>query len=316
MRALWLEDGKLRFRDDLPVPGPARGEALVRVLAAGVCGTDLALVDGLYPFTGIIGHEFVGRVESGPEEWSGARVVGEINLACGRCDECRRGLRKHCLQRTALGVRGHPGAFADYLTLPVANLHAVPATVPDEAAALVEPLAAALDIVDQIAPGRHQRVLVVGAGRLGQLVVRVLARLCDTLDVVVRNPRKRERLPPGVRALAPEAVARGAYDVAVECTGDPAGLEIGLAALRARGTLVLKSTYRGEARLEAGRVVVDELRLVGSRCGPFSTALALLAAGDIEVSSLIDARYPLERGPEAFDHSRRPGTLKVLIEMG
>ncbi|NIR28255.1 MAG: alcohol dehydrogenase catalytic domain-containing protein [Gammaproteobacteria bacterium] len=315
MRALWLEDGELTFRDDVPPPEAAEGEALVRVLAAGVCGTDLGLVAGLYPFTGILGHEFVGRVEAGPEEWMGARVVGEINLACGQCQECRRGGRKHCLRRTALGIRGRPGAFADYLTLPVANLHAVPPSIPNEAAALVEPLAAALEVVDEIGLERHHRVLVVGAGRLGQLVARVLARLCDTVDVVVRHPNKRERLPPGtVRALAPEAVPPGAYDVAVECTGDPAGLEVGLAALRARGTLVLKSTYRGRAPLDAGRVVVDEIRLVGSRCGPFPRALAWLASGEVEVASLIDARYPLERGLEAFEHSRRPGTLKVLLE--
>ena len=288
----------------------------MRVLRAGVCGTDLALVDALYPFEGVPGHEFVGVVEEVPEFLQGRRVVGEINAACGHCPECLAGLAKHCRARTALGIRGRDGAFAEYLQLPAANLHPVPDGVSTDAAVFTEPLAAALDIVERLAPNPGERVLVVGVGRLGQLVCRALSASGTPVVALGRNPDKLARLEGIVaETLEAEDVEPRSFAMAVECTGDPSGLPIALGALRAQGTLVLKSTYPEPLTLDMTPLVVDELRLVGSRCGPFEAALHLLEEQRVEVESLIDARYPLSDGVEAFAHSRRPGVVKVLLEI-
>lgn len=316
MKALWLSDGRLRLREDVKFPAIAAQEARVRVLAAGICGTDLALVDALYPFEGVPGHEFVGVVEEGPESLMGKRVVGEINAACGGCPECLAGLRKHCRARTALGIRGRNGAFAEYLQLPADNLHPVPDGVATDAAVFTEPLAAALDIVERVPPKSGEPVLVVGAGRLGQLVCRALGAGGAQVIAVGRNADKLARLEGVVaRTLRAEDIEPRSFRLAVECTGNPSGLPIALGALRPEGTLVLKSTYPEPLKLDMAALVVDELRLVGSRCGPFDAALRLLKEQRVEVESLIDARYPLSRGLEAFAHSRRPGVLKVLLEM-
>ena len=316
MKALWLSGGRLRLREDFELPAVASGEACVRVLSAGICGTDLALVDGLYPFEGVLGHEFVGVVDQGPKELLGRRVVGEINAACGRCPECLTDLGKHCRARTALGIRGRNGAFAEYLHLPVENLHPVPDSVPTDAAVFTEPLAAALDIVERLAPKPGERVLVVGTGRLGQLICRVLGASGVHVVALGRDPEKLSRL----RGVA-ECTARGediearSFTMAVECTGNPAGLPVALRALKPQGTLVLKSTYAQPVTLDTAPLVVDELRLVGSRCGPFATALGLLEERRLDVESLIDARFPLSAGTDAFAHSRRSGVLKVVLDM-
>jgi len=316
MKALWLRDGRLRLRKDLTLPANTAKEAPVRVLAAGICGTDLALVDALYSFEGVPGHEFVGIVEEGPESLTGRRVVGEINAACGRCPECLADLEKHCRARTALGIRGRDGAFAEYLRLPARNLHPVPDSVATDAAVFAEPLAAALDVVERYPPKPGERVLVVGAGRLGQLVCRVLAESGAQVVAVGRHADKLARLD-GIAAstLRAEDVEPRSFSIAVECTGNPSGLPIAVGALRAQGTLVLKSTYPEPLKLDMAPLVVDELRLVGSRCGPFDAALRLLEEQRVDVTSLIDARFPLASGIEAFAHSRRPGVLKVLLEM-
>ena len=316
MKALWLSHGRLRFREDLTPPATVPGEVRVRVLSAGVCGTDLALVDALYPFQGIPGHEFVGIVEEGPGSLQGRRVVGEINAVCGRCPECLAGIEKHCRARTALGIRGRNGAFAEYLQLPAANLHLVPDSVSTDAAVFTEPLAAALDIVERLAPRPGERVLVVGAGRLGQLVCRVLSASGSPVVAVGRNPDKLSRLEGIVaETLSAEDVEPRSFSMAVECTGHPSGLPIALGALRPQGALVLKSTYREPVTLDLTSLVVDELRLVGSRCGPFDVAMRFLQEQRVEVESLIDARYPLGDGVEAFAHSGRPGVVKVLLEI-
>jgi len=315
MRALWLESGTLRTRTEAARPEPAPGEALVRVRLAGVCQTDLELVRGYYSFTGIPGHEFVGVVEAaaGATAWVGRRVCGEINAVCGACAECQDGRPSHCARRTVLGIRNRHGAFAEYLTLPMANLHAVPDTVPDEAAVFTEPLAAALRVQEQADVGPGRRVLVVGAGRLGQLLARTLARTGCELRVVARQDRARRLLGDvGVTAIGPGEVPERWADVVVECTGDPEGLARGRRAVRPRGTIVLKSTYRGQATLDLSPLVVDEVSLVGSRCGPFAPALRLLAGG-LDPAPLVDARYRLEEGVAAFAHAERPGALKVLI---
>jgi threonine dehydrogenase-like Zn-dependent dehydrogenase len=315
MQGLWLENNQLTQRTDLPIPIPAPGEALVRVLQAGICNTDLELRRGYYPYTGIPGHEFVGRVEQGPEHLLNQRVVGEINAACGHCDFCARQIPSHCLNRTVLGIVQRHGAFAEYLCLPIGNLHPVPDSISTLAATFTEPLAAALEIQQQVAIGPADRVLVVGDGKLGQLVAQTIALTGCELTVVGRHEEKLAHLASRGIGTTTGEVADRAYNIAVECTGNPAGFETARRALESRGTLVLKSTYAGKLSLDMSAIVVDELTLVGSRCGPFAPALALLARGAVDVQSLVQAEYPLSDGLAAFDHAQQRGTLKVLLAM-
>ncbi len=313
MKGLWLENGRLGFRTDLPVPKPADREVLIRVVRAGLCRTDAELANGYYPFTGVPGHEFVGVVEQGPREWQGERVVGEINAACGTCAMCRRGIPTHCEHRTVLGIVNRDGACAEYLTLPAGNLHRVPQGLGDDAAVFAEPLAAALEVLEQVRIHPRDRVLVVGDGKLGQLVAQVLARTGCELLVVGRHTRKLDLLSArGISTATHEPP--GGFDIAVECTGNPEGFALARRSLRPRGTLVMKSTYAGALTLDASSIVVDEITLVGSRCGPFEPAVRLLADGAVEVAPLIEARYPLDRALEAFEFAQRPGTMKVLLE--
>jgi threonine dehydrogenase-like Zn-dependent dehydrogenase len=292
MRALWLEDRQLRLRDDVPVPS-REGEVVVRVLLAGICNTDIELTRGYYPFTGIPGHEFVGIVD-------GKRVVGEINAACGTCEACRAGRRTHCEKRSVLGIRNRDGAFAEYLTLPASNLRLVPDGISDEEAVFVEPLAAALEIQEQVKIGPDDRVLVVGHGKLGRLIAQTLALTGCKLTIHDRAAAR----PPHSR-----------FDFAVECTGNPEGFAIARAALRPRGTLIMKSTYAGDLNVNASSLVVDEITLIGSRCGPFEPALRLLASRAVDVQPLIQATYPLNDALTAFEQAQRRGALKVLIRM-
>ena len=316
MRALWIEERRLSFRTDLPVPEPPEGEALVRVLRAGICNTDLELLRGYALFTGVPGHEFVGLVERGPERLLGRRVVGEINAACGACPACRAGRRNHCPTRTVLGIAGRNGAFADRLVLPVENLHPVPDAVETDAAVFTEPLAAALRIQEQVPIRAEDRVLVVGDGKIGQLIARTLARTGCNLTVAGRDDAKLDLLIDlGVRTVHPEGITDRAHDVAVECTGDPSGFPAALRALRPGGTLVMKSTYAPALTLDAAPIVVDEVTIVGSRCGPFAPALRLLAEGEIDLRGLVHARYAIRDGIAAFEDAARPGTLKVLIDL-
>lgn len=316
MKGLWLENKQLQLRKDIPIPEPTLGEALVRVLRAGICNTDLELQRGYYPYTGILGHEFVGVVEQGPDNLVNKRVVGEINAACGHCRFCRRGQPTHCENRTVLGIVNRHGAFADYLCLPVENLHPVPDNVPTDIATFTEPLAAALEIQQQVALGADDRVLVVGDGKLGQLVAQTLALTgCDLL-VVGRHQEKLANLAArGIQTGLVDAVTDKAFDISVECTGNPEGFAIARRALRPRGTLVLKSTYAGNLSLDASSLVVDEITLIGSRCGPFGAALELLAAEKVDVEPLIHAHYPLTEGLLAFEEAQRRGVLKVLLDV-
>ena len=290
MRALWLEDRRLSLRD-IPIPTPPPGEVLVRVLAAGICNTDIELTRGYYPFAGVPGHEFVGVVD-------GERVVGEINAACHRCDACRRGHPTHCHNRSVLGIINRNGAFAEYLTLPRENLHAVPESVPTEEAVFAEPLAAALEIQQQVRVTPDDRVLVVGRGKLGSLIAQTLSLTGCSMLVVGRD----DPAPP------PKS-----FDIAVECSGNPAGFAVARAALRPRGTLVLKSTYAGELTVNASSLVVDEITLIGSRCGPFAPAIALLAEKKVDVRPLLHATFSLDEALAAFEHAQRPGVRKVIV---
>lgn len=318
MQGLWLENNQLHHRTDLPMPQPKDDEALVRVLRAGICNTDLELLKGYYPFTGILGHEFVGRVVQGPASLQGQRVVGEINAACGQCDYCRRHQPTHCPQRTVLGIVNRQGAFADYLTLPITNLHPIPEHLSTDVATFTEPLAAALEIQEQIAITPDDRVLVVGDGKLGQLVAQTLALTGCQLLVIGRHTNK-------LANLAIRNIATGladtledryrTFDIAVECTGNAQGFELARQALRPRGTLVLKSTYADQLTLDASALVVDEITLIGSRCGPFPKALDILAKAAVDVSPLIQATYPLAEGIDAFAIAQQKGSQKVLLEM-
>ena len=316
MKGLWLENNELQLRTDIPIPKPPQGEALVRVLCAGICNTDLELIKGYYPYTGIIGHEFVGVVEQGADHLINQRVVGEINAACGYCRFCRRGQPTHCENRTVLGIVNRHGAFAEYLSLPVKNLHLVPENVSTAAATFTEPIAAALEIQQQIQICKNDRVLVVGDGKLGQLIAQTLALTGCELLVIGRHQEKLVNLAArGIKTGLANSVTDKYFDISIDCTGNPEGFNIARRALRPRGTLILKSTYAGNLSLDASSLVVDEITLIGSRCGPFAPALELLATGKVEVQSLIHAYYPLSQGLEAFEKAKTKGVLKVLLEI-
>ncbi|MDZ7958520.1 MAG: alcohol dehydrogenase catalytic domain-containing protein [Aulosira sp. DedQUE10] len=317
MKGIWLENNQLQLRTDIPTPEPPPGEALVRVLRAGICNTDLELLRGYYPYSGILGHEFVGVVEQGPENLLNRRVVGEINAVCGRCRFCLSGNSTHCENRTVLGIVNRHGAFAEYLCLPVENLHPVPENVPTEVATFTEPIAAALEIQQQVALGANDRVLVVGDGKLGQLVAQTIALTGCELLVVGRHQEKLANLAArGIKTGLSADVTDRFFDISVECTGNPEGFAIARRALRPRGTLVLKSTYAGNLNIDVSSLVVDEITLIGSRCGPFSAALQLLATEQVDVQPLIHARYHLSEGLAAFEHAQSRGVLKVLLEIG
>ncbi|MFI5077077.1 MAG: alcohol dehydrogenase catalytic domain-containing protein [Vicinamibacteria bacterium] len=315
MRGLWLEDRRLRVRDDLPVPEPPPGEARIRVTIAGLCHTDLELVRGYYPYAGVLGHEFVGVVDRAPSDpvWEGRRVVGEINATCGACPTCLAGRSSHCERRTVLGIVRRDGAFADYLTLPLANLHAVPDGVPDDVAVFTEPVAAAFQILAQLRIDARDRVVVFGDGKLGQVIAQVLATTGCALTVIGRHPRKLAHLAARGIATQVDPPAPRSADVVVDCTGRREGLQAALAALRPRGTLVLKSTFAGDTAVNLSAIVVDEITIVGSRCGPFAPALAALASGAVVVAPMVEARLPLADAVDAIARAESPGTLKVLL---
>lgn len=315
MRALYY-DGKLQYRPDAPDPVPPPGEALIHTRLAGVCNTDLEIVRGYMRFKGVPGHEFVGLVERADDapELVGQRVVGEINVYCGECPTCRRGDPSHCPQRTTLGIARRDGTMADYFSLPINLLYPVPASIPDEWAVFTEPLAAACEITQQVAIRPSDRVVVLGDGKLGLLVAQVLALTgCDLL-AVGRHPEKLTILERrGIRTrLAGEKIPPGA-DVVVEATGSDGGFAAARALVRPRGTLVLKSTFHGDVSLDLSMVVVDEVTIVGSRCGPFPAALRLLEGRLIDVESLIHETFSLDAGTAAFERAAAPGVLKVLL---
>jgi len=319
MRAIVL-DSTLTLRRDYPRPQSPDGEALIRVRLAGVCNTDLELIKGYAGFGGVLGHEFVGEVEVCPADpsWEGRRVVGEINAACRHCATCRAGRPTHCPTRTTLGIRGRDGVLADWTTLPVENLHAVPDSVSDEQAVFVEPLAAALEITDQLHLRPTERVVVLGDGKLGQLIAQVLALTGCDLTLVGRHQKKLDLLNArGIQTCLDDALdAPGILaDVVVEATGTPGGFAMARKLVRPRGALVLKSTYHGLLQADLSQVVVDEVQLIGSRCGPFAPALRLLARGAVDVQALIQARYSLDQGLLALEDAALKGALKVLIEI-
>ncbi|TAE60418.1 MAG: alcohol dehydrogenase [Nostocales cyanobacterium] len=316
MKALWLENNNLQLKTDLPIPQPPKDEALIKVLRAGICNTDLELIRGYYPYKGILGHEFVGVVEQGSEHLINKRVVGEINAACGYCRFCLQGVPTHCENRTVLGIVNRNGAFAEYLSLPEKNLHIVPDNVSTDAATFTEPIAAALEIQEQVKITPNEKVLVVGDGKLGQLIAQTLALTgCDLL-VVGRHQDKLQNLENrGIKTGLADDIKDRSFDISVDCTGNPEGFATARRALRPRGTLVLKSTYAGNLSVDMSSLVVDEITLIGSRCGPFSPALELLAKNQVDVTPLIQYHYPLNEGLAAFTKAQTKGVLKVLLDM-
>ena len=315
------------------MPKLRRGWALVRVRLVGICNTDVELLHGYYNFRGVPGHEFVGTVEKlrgvsagEKKKWLGRRVCGEINISCkalGRrptCDFCRRGLKTHCARRTVLGIIGHPGAYAEYLTLPLENLHRVPESVSDERAVFVEPLAAACEILEQIDVRKIREAAVLGDGKLAQLIARVLH---TAIPSVLMYGKHDQKLALARRAGITTKKVRGdsgdlnrvarKYRLVVEATGSPTGLALAQLMTEPRGTLVLKSTFHRTAPVETWPIVVKELTVVGSRCGPFDEAIALLRAHKMDPSPLITRVFPLEKAPEAIAYAQRPGIMKVLL---
>jgi alcohol dehydrogenase len=311
MLAVHLDEGRVSVRD-VAVPVRPAGFALLRLLAGGICNTDLELQRGYYGFSGTPGHEFVGEVvESDTAALRGRRVVGEINLACRCCDWCRKGLGRHCPQRTVLGIVRHPGAFQELFTLPEANLHVVPEAMPTERAVFVEPLAAACEILDQAVIPPCSTVAVLGDGKLGLLIAMVLGAYGHRIHHFGRHAEKLRIAQAAEKSTAPPPAA--AYDYVVDATGSPEGLRTAVQATRPRGTLILKSTVHGTVPMDTAPIIVNEITLVGSRCGRFETALPLLDRNLIPVDELIAARFPLAEAPAAFACAATRGTLKVLL---
>jgi threonine dehydrogenase-like Zn-dependent dehydrogenase len=314
MKALVFDGGKLDLRQ-VQNPFPSPEEALIKVLKAGICNTDLEIVKGYMPFSGILGHEFVGLVLDAPDNrWIGQRVVGEINLFCGTCDLCARGETKHCPSRQVLGIAGKNGAFAEYLTLPTQNLHILPETVSTKSGVFTEPLAAALQVLEQVRLVRDDRILVLGDGKLGLLIARVLALYTASVFCVGKHKRNLGLLrKSGIHTCMKGEILESGFPLVIEATGNEEGLKTALQMVMPGGIVVLKSTYRGASCFDVSKVVVNEIHLIGSRCGPFPEAIKLLEDKKIEVEDIIDGDFPLGHALKAFDLTGRPGTLKVLL---
>jgi alcohol dehydrogenase len=314
MRAL-VYDGQLELQTAYPQPVPAGGEALLQVKLAGICNTDLEITRGYMGFRGVLGHEFVGVVERCDDPTLvGQRVVGEINCYCGACPTCLAGNPTHCPQRTTLGIDRHDGCMADYCVLPARNLHVVPEHVSDEQAVFTEPLAAALEILEQVHIRPTDRVVVIGDGKLGLLVAQVLRLTgCDLLAVGRHDDKLAILARQGIVTCPSVDCPEEQADIVVDCTGQAEGFLTARAMVRPRGTLVLKSTFHGQNEVNLTSLVVDEVKIVGSRCGPFAPALRLLDQRLVDVEALITSIHPLEDAVAAFGRARTKGTLKVLV---
>lgn len=322
MKALRF-DGKLQLVRDAPMPRRP-GEALIQVLKAGICNTDLEITKGYAAFGGILGHEFVGRVIESPDDaLLGRRVVGEINVGCNECALCRAGDSRHCVTRTVLGIKGRDGALAEFLSLPTRNLLPVPDSVSDETAVFVEPLAAARHILDQTAIGPLSRVAIIGDGKLAQLIIQVVATTGCEITVVGKHEEKLEFARSlGARLLMLKDlsgesldVTRDQPDVVIEASGSSSGLGLALKLVKPQGVIVLKSTHHGETPVEMFPTVVNEVTIIGSRCGRFAPAIELLSSGAVDVEPLISDRFPLGEALMAFQRAADPATLKVLLDI-
>lgn len=317
MKGLWLQDRKMSFRSDLPLPILEADEVLIKVLLAGVCSTDLEMLKGYYDFTGIPGHEFVGQVvdANGHPGLLGKRVIGDINISCGECERCLQQETSQCMQRRTLGIFDYNGVFAEYCKLPAKNLTVVPDSVSAVLAVFTEPTAAAMRILEQVQVKPSDRVIVVGAGRLGLLIAQVLKNTGCDLKVVVRRPEPATILTGlGIKAVYADEVRGELADIVVEVTGSPDGFDLSRSLTRARGTLVLKSTFAGDVSLNLSKLVVDEITLVGSRCGNYPAGLRALSSGLVQVGEMVDSVFSLEQGLDAIERAGQCGVLKILVK--
>ncbi len=316
MKALRVRNGRLML-EDARKPECSETEALIKVDKAGICATDIEIVKGYMEFKGILGHEFIGKVElcEATPELIGKRVVGEINSGCGYCEYCKKGLVRHCPNRDVLGISGRDGAFAEYVTLPAWNLHEVEESIDDNSAVFIEPLAAATEILEQVHLPPSQPVLVVGDGKLAHLIVRILARDLITVEVVGMSEQKVRRMKGYVSKGYLNAPPPGRkYPVVIEASGSPRGWKTAVEAVDPRGTIILKSTYASMLKFNPASLVVNEISVVGSRCGPFQPAITALKTG-LKVADLIDAEFTLSDWHEAFETAQKPDTIKVLLTM-
>lgn len=314
MRAL-VYDNQLQLNRAVPEPELRPDEALLKLRCGGICNTDLELVAGLYGFSGILGHEFVAEVVRGPEALLGQRVVGEINVACTQCDFCQQGIPSQCRHRTTVGINGHAGAFADYLGLAARNLYPVPEAIRDSEAVFVEPLAAALQVPEAVHISPRDRVVVIGLGKLGLLVAQVLRLTGAAVIGVVRHDNQARLLQQwGIAAAEYQDLESERAQIVVDCTGQGAGFNDALRLVEPRGTIVLKSTFHGLSPLDLTQIALREIRVIGSRCGPFEAALRLLKLQVVDVGSLIEARYPFDQAVTAMEHAAQKGALKVLLD--
>ena len=315
MKALFFENGSI-IHKEVPQPIPSPGEALIKVHKSGICNTDLELIRGYMNFEGIPGHEFVGRVvESADSEWIDKRVVGEINISCGACAYCLSGRKEHCPSRDVLGILRKNGSFAEYLTLPIRNLHILPESVSDTDAVFVEPLAAACRILEQVAIVEGMSVAVLGDGKLGLLSAQVVRLKTSRVVCFGKHSEKLNRLR-GMGIQIHEGAVEGgerAFDVVVEATGVPSGIDLAIQLVKPEGRVVIKSTFEGDSPVDISKIVVDELILIGSRCGPFPKAIQLLEGKRVRVEDLVDSVFRLEQAAEAFSSARSPETVKVLF---
>lgn len=317
MRAIRLGES-LQYAGQYSQPNPPPGEALIRVQQAGVCATDIQLVKGYMGFQGTLGHEFVGTIEQavGQEHLIGERVVGEINAACRNCPTCQAGRLTHCPYRTTLGIDRRDGAFADYVCLPIENLYPLPEEISNDQAVFIEPLAAACQILEQVSIVPTDRVVVIGDGKLGLLCAQVLQTTQCTLSVIGRHSKKLSLLTKlGIQVTEEQKDIPPGVDTIIEATGSPEGLKLACQLIRPRGTIVLKSTYHGQTTFDFTSLVINEVNIVGSRCGPFPQAIELLKHNQVNVEPLIHARFPINHGMEAIKQATTSGALKVLITM-
>lgn len=320
MKALRL-DPDLKLVMDAAVPRRP-DEALVEVISAGICNTDLEIVKGYAAFRGTLGHEFVGRVAESPDTaLIGKRVVGEINAGCGLCELCQSGDSRHCAERTVLGIKNRDGTFAEFLSLPVRNLVTVPDEISDDAAVFAEPLAAACNILEQVSINAASNVAVIGDGKLAQLITLVISRTGCHLTVIGKHDEKL-RLASRFGASStlhtsdlPGSSCEARFDVAIEATGSPSGLATALKLVKPHGTVVLKSTHHSSSSLDASLIVVNEIRVVGSRCGRMRHAIDFLARHQVDLSDLVSERLPLEKGLRAFDIAAASSSMKVILQM-
>lgn len=315
MKATFFDGEHMKFNENYPDPKP--GECLVRVSLAGICGTDLEILDGYMKYHGVLGHEFVGVVEKSENpELVGKRVVGEINAGCNNCDCCKKGLQRHCPNRTVLGILKRDGAFAEFLSLPEQNLHVIPDSITDEQAVFVEPLAAAFEIKEQISLKSNWRIAVVGDGRLAQMICQVLKLSCPDVTCFGRHQNKLALLEKFDIAtkIGINTADNQFYDLVVEATGSNSGFTDTMKLVKPRGIVILKSTIASKENLDLTPTVVNEITLVGSRCGLFKPAIDALATGMISVDSLTDSTFPLEKFSEAINHAKKPETLKVFLK--